>query len=185
MAIQDAFNNALAEVLGVNIKDLKTQEEINLALLRRRSEKLPTKPVFEPPHLADGCFDDDKYAVWERDDVIQLINMLQRVVDGMPNPDRELRKVEIASLSGVLEVKDEVREFDLTQYPNLPPYQLRVIEEYKRVATDCLKLSEFIKGEVFYTVNEEERSRLISQRSYMRQYAGVLLERIDAFLATS
>lgn len=139
---------------------------------------------FEKTMKDSSRSDRDMYAVWERDDVIQLINRLRRVVDSMPNPDRELRKVEIASLSGVLEVKDEVREFDLTQYPNLPPYQLRVIEEYKQVATDCLKLSEFIKSEVFYTVYKEERSRLISQRSLMRQYAGVLLERIGAFLAT-
>ena len=163
----------------------KTSDEYVLLLDRAEKTGESVSLDFESSSR-DGCFEDDgMYAVWERDDVIQLINRLRRVVDSMPKPYHLLRKVEIASLSGVLEVKGEVREFDLTQYPNLPPYQLGVIEGYKRVATDCLKLSEFIQSEVFYTVNNDERLRLFDQRVHMRRYASVLLDRIDAFLAAT
>lgn len=130
MSIQDVFNKAVAEQLGIDLNNLKDQDVFNKAM----AEKLG---------------------------------------------------IDLNNLKDQLAHRGELRDFDLSKYPDLPPYQIRVIEDYKRVATDCLKLDEFIQSEVFYTVNNDERLRLFDQRVHMRRYASVLLDRIDAFLAAT
>ena len=107
--------------------------------------------------------DHDMYAVWERDDVIQLINRLQRVVDSMPNPDPS--KGYRTSIQGV---------FNRVVAEKLG-INLSVIEDYTRVATECLKLNKFIKSEAFNTVNEDGRLRLLNQRTRQLNEANTLL----------
>lgn len=107
--------------------------------------------------------DHDLYAVWERDDVIQLINRLQRVVDSMPNPD--CKGGYYTSIQGV---------FNRAVAEKLG-INLSVIEDYTRVATECLKLNKFIKSEAFNTVNEDERLRLLNQRTHQLNEANTLL----------
>jgi hypothetical protein len=60
-------------------------------------------------------------------------------------------------------------------------HQKRVVEEAKELKTKLDKLGEFIAGDMFVNVVEDEQNRLIRQERIMTEYYDVLTERIDAF----
>lgn len=65
----------------------------------------------------------------------------------------------------------------------MQPHQQRVVDELVELQDKITKLDNFISSENFekIVVDKEERHRLIAQWGYMRQYASVLIERIDNF----
>lgn len=63
----------------------------------------------------------------------------------------------------------------------LQPHQQRVVDEYDELCAKLDKLTKFIKGEVFKTVEPEEQTRLERQQAAMASYALILLHRIEAF----
>lgn len=60
-------------------------------------------------------------------------------------------------------------------------YQRRVVAEASELNGKLKKLSEFIAGDTFGTVNAAERSRLVRQMRVMVEYSNILTERISAF----
>jgi hypothetical protein len=63
----------------------------------------------------------------------------------------------------------------------MQPHQERVVSEKDELYTKIEKLSSFIGGDVYSTLDEAEQYRLSRQLTYMQQYSEVLGERIDAF----
>ena len=63
----------------------------------------------------------------------------------------------------------------------LKPHQQRVVDEADELRTRLEKLSAFIGGEVYLTLDEGERSRLSRQAAVMCDYLDILTERIAAF----
>lgn len=61
------------------------------------------------------------------------------------------------------------------------PHQQRVVDEKGDLDEKIEKLSRFIDGETFLTLDMAERTRLETQRIAMRTYSAILQERIDAF----
>lgn len=66
---------------------------------------------------------------------------------------------------------------------DLPPHQLRVLEELAQLSDRLIKLTAFIDeaGDVFRSLGIEEQSRLRRQAASMREYQGVLAERVASF----
>lgn len=60
-------------------------------------------------------------------------------------------------------------------------FQQRVVDEESELTEKLNKLGEFIRGKIFQTLPEAERSRLQEQDGYMRSYVDVLRRRIAAF----
>lgn len=69
------------------------------------------------------------------------------------------------------------------QVSNIPPHQLRVLEELAQVSDRLKKLNAFIDGrsETFDRLPAAEQSRLREQATYMADYEGVLIRRVIAF----
>jgi hypothetical protein len=63
----------------------------------------------------------------------------------------------------------------------MQPHQERVVTEKKELDEKIDKLDAFRAGTIFPTLAEDERDRLNKQLSSMRQYSGVLADRIAAF----
>lgn len=63
----------------------------------------------------------------------------------------------------------------------MEPYQKRVVEERNELFDKLEKLNFFIDGEVFKTVDVQERNRLFRQAVAMVEYLDILDERITAF----
>lgn len=64
----------------------------------------------------------------------------------------------------------------------LAPHQQRVVAEHRDLTEKITKLDEFIRGDVFTTLPNDEQSRLSRQLSFMRGYANTLSDRIAAFV---
>ena len=64
----------------------------------------------------------------------------------------------------------------------LQPFQERVVAEKAARATELRSLTSFIAGDVFQTLHEAERDRMLRQRSIMADLCVVLQERIDHFV---
>ncbi len=65
----------------------------------------------------------------------------------------------------------------------MKPHQQRVVDEMKELNIKRDKLTEFIKGDLFKTLDDGEQSRLNRQLFVMGEYAGILAERIVHFSA--
>jgi hypothetical protein len=66
----------------------------------------------------------------------------------------------------------------------MEPYQQRVVDEKEDLHAKCARLAAFIEyGQAFPTLAAEEQVRLRRQLVVMREYAGILIERIAAFQA--
>ena len=63
----------------------------------------------------------------------------------------------------------------------MQPHQERVVTEKKELDAKRDKLTSFIGGEVYRTLNEQEQSRLNRQLEAMSLYSDILCERIAAF----
>ena len=63
----------------------------------------------------------------------------------------------------------------------MQPHQERVVTEKEELDMKIEKLDSFRAGEIFPTLPEDEQDRLNKQLSFMRQYSGVLADRIAAF----
>jgi hypothetical protein len=63
----------------------------------------------------------------------------------------------------------------------LQPHQQRVVTEKDELDVKIDKLDTFRAGTIFPTLAEDEQDRLNKQLSFMRQYSGVLADRIAAF----
>lgn len=63
----------------------------------------------------------------------------------------------------------------------LQPHHQRVVDELDDLAGRLAKLRVFLRGNMFLTLSEAERSRLNNQARFMDGYAAVLQERIEAF----
>ncbi|MCQ6312192.1 crAss001_48 related protein [Citrobacter freundii] len=66
---------------------------------------------------------------------------------------------------------------------DLPPHQLRVLEELAQLSDRLIKLTAFIDeaGDIFRSLGIEEQSRLRRQAASMREYQAVLAERVANF----
>ena len=60
-------------------------------------------------------------------------------------------------------------------------FQQRVVEEKTELDAKREKLGQFIGSETFFALAEAERERLARQQVVMRDYSGILGERIAAF----
>lgn len=66
--------------------------------------------------------------------------------------------------------------------PQMPPYQERVVAEKADLDERMERLAEYMRGERFFTENdEEEQIRLIRQSNAMLHYSEVLGDRIAHF----
>jgi len=65
----------------------------------------------------------------------------------------------------------------------MQPHEERVVEEEKALSEKLNKLGEFIHGEVFAVLPEEDKSLLQEQDDHMRSYVNVLRRRIERFKA--
>ena len=63
----------------------------------------------------------------------------------------------------------------------MPPYQERVVEEFKELAERASKLNTFLMGSMFDNLPRAEQFRMVRQHAAMKTYAEVLRERIAAF----
>ena len=60
-------------------------------------------------------------------------------------------------------------------------FQKRVVEEKKELDIKRDKLTEFLKGDTFKNLSEEEQDRLNRQLLVMEEYSNILAERIVNF----
>lgn len=60
-------------------------------------------------------------------------------------------------------------------------FQQRVIDEKDALEEKLIKLTKFINGQVFNTLDITERNLLTEQRTYMSRYLNVLNRRITRF----
>jgi len=63
----------------------------------------------------------------------------------------------------------------------MKPHQERVVAEKKELDEKIAKLDQFVDGDVYDDLDEEEQDRLTRQREAMGDYSDVLGERIEAF----
>lgn len=61
------------------------------------------------------------------------------------------------------------------------PHQKRVVHEKAELDAKLAKLNEFIQGPTFATLSLDEQGLLMRQSISMKQYSGILGERIAAF----
>lgn len=64
---------------------------------------------------------------------------------------------------------------------DLPPHQLRVLQELVEVSKRHHKLMEFTTTDTFASLDEQERDRLARQSLAMSDYVRILTERVAAF----
>lgn len=66
----------------------------------------------------------------------------------------------------------------------LQPHQQRVVNERDELNTKLAALKGFIKGsQVFFSLQEDEQSRLKRQSEVMTEYSDILQDRINAWAA--
>lgn len=63
----------------------------------------------------------------------------------------------------------------------MQPHQQRVVDELNELNLKRDKLTEFLKGDMFKSIDEHEQTRLIKQSLVMEDYASILAERIVNF----
>lgn len=63
----------------------------------------------------------------------------------------------------------------------MEPWQQRVEDEAVELAGRVGRLAEFIEGPTFLTLPSDEQGRLMRQAAFMRDYLGVLKERMEAW----
>jgi hypothetical protein len=63
----------------------------------------------------------------------------------------------------------------------MQPHQQRVVEEKTELDGKIERLTAFLGGDLFKTLDGAEQERLTRQVGFMRSYSGVLGERIAAF----
>ncbi len=68
-----------------------------------------------------------------------------------------------------------------TKGKTFEPWQLRVIEGKKELDARLVKLSEFLSGEAFAVMTEDDQELLLSQKNHMSTYSDILGERIARF----
>jgi hypothetical protein len=61
------------------------------------------------------------------------------------------------------------------------PHQQRVFDEKESLDAKISSLRNFLAGETFKGLHEDERERLVRQYVFMKSYSSVLGERIAAF----
>ena len=65
----------------------------------------------------------------------------------------------------------------------LRPHQQRVVNEKNELDFKREALDEFMGGELFCTLSEDEQIRMIKQSNAMMEYSEILGERVKAFTA--
>jgi hypothetical protein len=63
----------------------------------------------------------------------------------------------------------------------LEPHQERVVQEKRELDERLAKLTSFMDGPIYPTIDRDERFRIMHQRYVMREYSDVLGYRIAAF----
>ena len=63
----------------------------------------------------------------------------------------------------------------------MAPHQKRVIYERQELDEKLQKLGSFLFGDIFNSLHEDERTRLLKQNAYMTMYRDILDARIAAF----
>lgn len=63
------------------------------------------------------------------------------------------------------------------------PHEQRVIDEHQELHEKLSRLSAFLNTDACLTLPFEERSMLVRQRKIMQEYAEVLSDRINRFMA--
>lgn len=63
----------------------------------------------------------------------------------------------------------------------MQPHEQRVVDEKRELDTKHSKLAEFIGGNIYPTLDEEDRNLLVSQLDMMKGYSDVLARRIARF----
>ena len=64
---------------------------------------------------------------------------------------------------------------------DMPPHQLRVMEELADLALKLQKLTAFFDTDTYRALDVDERGRLKEQSLFMQEYQRVLIERVAAF----
>lgn len=75
----------------------------------------------------------------------------------------------------------EATYIDIGHVQHLPPHQQRVIGEKAQLDDKIGKLAAFFSSDRYQGLDATEQERLTVQLGAMREYAGVLAERIAAF----
>lgn len=85
-------------------------------------------------------------------------------------------------LEGYL-LKQKLSETPAVLQSDLPPHQLRVLEELTQLSEKLKKLNNFINGDsrIFNGLDPEEQKRLRDQSNFMTEYQTVLAQRVAAF----
>lgn len=78
------------------------------------------------------------------------------------------------------EVFDNLIKFARKEESFMQPHMEHVVEEKRELDEKREKLTSFIAGEVFGTLNGAEQSRLTRQLAVMTDYSEILRERIEA-----
>ena len=63
----------------------------------------------------------------------------------------------------------------------MQPHQERVVQEQTDLNDKLIKLSAFLKGEMYKSLDPAEQQRLIAQADHMHNYNEILKMRIEAF----
>lgn len=84
----------------------------------------------------------------------------------------------------------ELRHYSLAKNPvensqalqtNMPPHQLRVLEELAQLSERLQKLTAFFDTERYRSLDVDERGRLKEQSLFMGEYQRIMAERVAAF----
>lgn len=80
-------------------------------------------------------------------------------------------------------LKQKLSETPAVLQSDLPPHQLRVLEELTQLSEKLEKLNNFINGDssIFNGLDPEEQKRLRDQSNFMTEYQTVLAQRVAAF----
>lgn len=65
------------------------------------------------------------------------------------------------------------------------PHQQRVVDEKAELDDKIAKLEAFKKGDLFKSLDVEDRALLVVQATYMEAYSKTLGKRIDRFIAAA
>ena len=63
----------------------------------------------------------------------------------------------------------------------MQPHQQRVVDEKLELDGKIVRLDKFLEGDLFKSLPEEEKDRLVRQLRAMNEYFAILGERIAAF----
>ena len=81
-----------------------------------------------------------------------------------------------------------MKEVSMSEKKELAPHQQRVVDEHSELCVKINALEKFVHGnwdgtygEIYRTLDKDERLRLVRQLSAMAEYSSILFDRIENF----